>query len=732
MVNRHGVIFLLFFLSGFCSLLYQVVWIRMAYASFGVITPVLSVVISVFMLGLSLGSWFGGKWVTPVSKRLHVSSLVLYAIIELVIGTSAFIVPRLFSFGEDFLLSMGDMDSFDYLLSSGLLLGCSILPWCILMGCTFPFMMAFMREVEAENTASFSFLYFANVVGAMCGSLLTAFVLIELIGFRQTLWSAAVVNLCIAIVSLLLSRSYSSIKSESNFSDEVSLQREVILSRGEGFFICLLLFITGFTSMAMEVVWIRAFTPMLKTRTYSFATLLAVYLFGTWLGSYIYRRALTYKKPLATEKLIAALSVFAFLPIILPDPRLDIGIVTVLLSIFPFCVALGYLTPKLIDTYSSGEPFGAGKAYALNIIGCIIGPLFASYFLLPLFGVKVSLITLALPFLILIIFLLQKEMFKQDWSIILSSLAVACLLQAVFINVSYEEVYADYPDSEIRRDHTATVVSVEKGMNKRLLVNGIGITRLTPITKIMAHLPLSFLPKKPESSLVICFGMGTTYRSLLTWDIKATAVELVPSVKDAFGYYFDDAGEILKNPLGKIVIDDGRRFLKRIDDKYDVITLDPPPPIETAGSSLLYSVEFYDVVKQRLKPGGILQQWFPGGEYKIFQAVCRAVQTSFPHVRVFESAEGWGFHFLCSMGPIEKPTVGEFIDRMPLHAREDMLEWFPNGNLESLVTVILQKEVPLENFLHPDPAIIVTDDKPFNEYYAIRRLLSGEMLHFFY
>src|SRR6185437_834511 len=99
-----------------------------------------------------------------------------------------------------------------------------------------------------------------------------------------------------------------------------------------------------------------------------------------------------------------------------------------------------------------------------------------------------------------------------------------------------------------------------------------------------------------------------------TWDVKTTAVELVPSVKKAFGYYHADAESVLKNPLGLIVIDDGRRFLKRTSDMFDVVTIDPPPPVEAAGSSLLYSTEFYQLLQKRLSPGGILQQWFPGGE----------------------------------------------------------------------------------------------------------------------
>src|SRR5438445_13480230 len=99
--------------------------------------------------------------------------------------------------------------------------------------------------------------------------------------------------------------------------------------------------------------------------------------------------------------------------------------------------------------------------------------------------------------------------------------------------------------------------------------------------------------------------MVTSYRSLLSWGIDGTAVELTPSVPKAFGYYFEDADLVLKNPRGRIVIDDGRRFLQRTQQKFDVITIDPPPPVEEAASSLLYSTDFYRLARRRLKDGGI-------------------------------------------------------------------------------------------------------------------------------
>src|SRR5208283_4571676 len=180
------VLFFLFFISGFSSLVYQVVWTRLAFASFGIITPVLSVVLSVFMLGLAGGSWLGGRWIPVLTQRTGASAAFFYAGAELVIGLGAFAVPKLFALGEHLLLASGETDSFRYLALSALVLAAAILPWCVCMGTTFPFMMAFIRERESGNTASFSFLYLANVLGAMSGTLLAALVWIEMVGFHHT------------------------------------------------------------------------------------------------------------------------------------------------------------------------------------------------------------------------------------------------------------------------------------------------------------------------------------------------------------------------------------------------------------------------------------------------------------------------------------------------------------------------------------------------------------------
>ncbi len=727
---QRGIFFLFFFLSGFSSLVYQVVWTRLAFASFGIITPVFSVVISVFMLGLSIGSWAGGRLIVPLVKKTGASAAMFYAATEFAIGLSAYAVPRLFAAGEHILLSVGQTNSFGYLFLSAVVLAISILPWCFFMGATFPFMMAYIREGSGNETDSFSYLYVANVLGAMCGTFLTAIVFIELFGFRTTLQLAATANFGIALLSAFLAFRKRRLGNVQIRNEEPAPGTSSGTS-GNGV-IKWVLFATGFSSMAMEVVWTRQFTHVLTTQVYSFALIVGVYLCATLVGSMYYRRHLRKGLVRGTAGLIAALTVSALLPVLAGDPRVVpidwnytirfSSSAMVLGSIFPICAVLGYLTPGLIDKFSLGNPAAAGRAYAINVLGCILGPLVASYALLPFISERNALIILTLPFLAFYLFYWKSLAVRQR---VFSASTVGLL--AIY-SLGFSRGFVDglprgsFPIVE-RRDYAASVISTELYGTKMLLVNSVGMTTLTPITKFMVHLPLMFHKGPPQSALVICFGMGTTYRSALSWDVDTTAVELIPDVPKMFGYYHTNAAEVLKNPKGRIVIDDGRRFLNRTDKKYDVVVIDPPPPIEAAGSSLLYSTQFYDAVKRRLNPGGIMQMWLPNGDHPTQQAVANSICKSFPYRISFPSVEGWGIHYLASMEPIEQPTADQLVSRMPADARKDLLEWAPPGqDISAYVGKVVEHGIPTEQTLDPRLGFELTDDDPVNEYFLMRRM----------
>ena len=724
----YPILFLLFLISGSCGLLYQIIWVRLAFSAFGIITPVLSVVISVFMLGLALGSWIGGRYIGKMTEMTGWSAIAFYALIESLIGIGGLLVPQLFSFGQSVLLPAGDFNSFTYLALSAIILGSSILPWCIFMGSTIPLMMAFIKESNRSNTTGFSYLYLANVIGAMCGTAVAAGFLIELVGLHRTSLIAACLNFGIAAVALIINFLYlrqklSQVGEKIDANERMNKGSTAEAKRN--FLKMTILFATGLVSMAMEVVWTRAFTPVLYTTIYSFAGILIVYLFATWVGSWIYRNHISKRTTMNVPNIMACLTYFCFLPIIFTDPRLHLikGIIWAmpLVSIFPFCAALGYLTPKLIDELSEGNPKVAGKAYAANTVGCILGPLLAAYFLLPTLGVRFSLIALSFPFIAYFVYYLREIWVQNHKHAIFSTLmTIVLLVGSAGIFFSYEDSVF-YRSAVIRRDYAATVISYGEGMKKHLLVNGIGMTHLTTITKFMAHVPLAIRNKKPESALIICLGMGTTFRSAASWGIRAIAVELIPSVRDAFGFYFEDARKILENPNIQIVIDDGRRFLKRTSEKFDIITIDPPPPVESSGSGLLYSVEFYQVLKDRLKEGGIVQQWLPWGDQMTVLAVANAIHAVFPYVRVCNSFAGWGFHFFASMQPFDLPSVETFVHRLPAKATTDFIEWESGKNAGALYEGMLKREIPIDWTLNPDAKLSVTDDRPINEYFLIRR-----------
>ncbi|HLZ40780.1 MAG TPA: hypothetical protein VKQ11_07455 [Candidatus Sulfotelmatobacter sp.] len=273
------------------------------------------------------------------------------------------------------------------------------------------------------------------------------------------------------------------------------------------------------------------------------------------------------------------------------------------------------------------------------------------------------------------------------------------------------------------RDSTATIVATTGDTGKQLLVNGVGITSLTPITKMMAHMPMAFLQRPPKNALTICFGMGTTFRSLLSWGVPTTAVELVPSVPRMFWYYHADGAQLLQSPLAHVVIDDGRRYLERSSETFDVIAIDPPPPIEAAGSSMLYSKEFYTILKRRLRPDGILQQWLPDGDPVVRSAVARALAESFPYVRVFQYSSSWGYQFLASAQPIPDRSPAELVQRMPESARRDMIEWPFEPTAELEFSSVLQRETSVARIVADDPNTpAMHDDHPVNEYVILRKL----------
>lgn len=713
--------FAFFLLSGFCSILYELIWLRLTMAQYGVTTALVSITLSMFMLGMGAGAWGAGTFARRRALAGRIP-LRLYALTEFLIGCSSLLVPRELAVGHRLLASLsGDstISSASYYLASGMLVALTLLPWCFCMGATYPLAMAAIEgDPRIESSRSFSYLYVSNVVGALGGAIVPLF-LIETRGFHGTLRVGSILNAIIAISAFGLS--FAGKRKSAGVQQSTPASPAALPEAGASALV--LLFLTGLSTMGMEVIWIRIFTPYAGPLVYSFALILAVYLAATFFGSLLYRSVV--QRAASKNRLLwVGLAPVGLLPLLMSDPRFSISVLLrVGIGIAPFAAVVGFLTPMLVDRWSGGDPDRSGRAYAVNVLGCIVGPLLTGFVLLPLFGEHVSILIYALPFAAMAF--VSYGGVKASAGTRRLGYALVVLAAAVFfLTKDYETIF---PQRIVLRDSTATVIATGFGMEKRLFTNGYGMTTLTPITKMMAHLTLASLSTPPHNVLIICFGMGTTYRSAMSWGIPTTVVELVPSVPKLFTYYHSDGDRLLASPRSRVVIDDGRRFLERSAEKFDAIIVDPPPPANASASSLLYSEEFYASAKERLQPDGILQQWLPKGDDADQAAVAKALKNSFPYVNVYGSVAGWGWHFLASMQPIPVRSAAELVARMPPAAVRDMMEWGPAATPVEEVQDVLSKEISPDSLIALAPNTpALTDDRPINEYFLLRGMAAAK------
>jgi spermidine synthase len=725
--------FTFFAVSGFCALVYEVIWLRLAMASFGVTAALVSIVLSIFMAGLGLGAWVIGLLMRK--NPAPAFALRLYGFAELLVGVSCLAVPYELKLGRSLLQSSaaGVWQSSTYYWLTGIWIAVTLIPWCACMGSTFPLLMAVMRgqNPQSNSQRTFSYLYLANVLGAAAGTLASAFVLIELLGFTSTLFVAGSLNAVLAGSAVVLSFSVAPASPSADVAipafDHGATDG---MSRGG---ILVLLFISGLVSMGMEVVWIRQLTPYLGNVVYAFSGILAVYLLATFIGSRAYRTWIRSHRIGDSASRWSSLALSAVIPLIGADPLmpfrlhgLELGGVR-LASIVWFCAMTGFLTPLLLDAWSGGDPQRAGSAYAVNLLGSIAGPLAAGFWLLPRLGERRALALLALPlFAAAGVIAFRKEprpLPDRSYGLQPRTKFVVMSLAAILIYGISHDYEKKFPQREVRRDYAATVIATGSGFGRQLLVNGTGMTWLTPVTKYMSHLPLAMMSHPPQKGLVICFGMGTSFRSMLSWGISTTSVDLIPSVPALFGYFHTDAASLLKSPQARIVVDDGRRFLDASSETYDVIVVDPPPPPSAPGSSLLYSREFYEIVKQHLTPGGILETWYPAsqGDFATAASIAKALRGAFPHVRAFFSVDSFGIHFLASMEPMPMSPSATLASRLPSAAAVDFIEWGPEADVQKQFQTILDRQVAIDKIVALAPRTpALRDDEPINEYYLLR------------
>src|SRR6266508_4197683 len=368
-------------------------------------------------------------------------------------------------------------------------------------------------------------------------------------------------------------------------------------------------FVSGFVALALEVLWTRMLAEGTGSNIYIFTAILAAFLAGIALGSALYRCVSGPGRDLVgvLGLCLAGVGVAALVTVVIGSGvvgRLPFLSETVAV-LLPATVLMGYgfpLAGRLI-TRSTAETGGSvGLLYAANTAGSILGSFSAAFVLAGTLGTNGSVLLLGAVDLLVGAALMVTEPAWRARAVRLAGAGLALLAVVAVVASSLQVLLTrTVTENDLRagglpvthdEDRLATVDTVAgPGYAKRLLVGGVGMTSLTVDTKLMAYLPKALRPEARDF-LVICFGMGSTYRSGLKLGLRTDAVELSPTVPSRMPVFFPDADSYLHHPNGHVTISDGRNYVRLSRKRYDMVAVDPAPPIESAGPVVPYTREF--------------------------------------------------------------------------------------------------------------------------------------------
>ena len=635
----------LFVLSGISGLVYQVVWARKLQVAFGVNLFAIAAVLAAYFLGMALGSWLGGKYSDRTARPL-----LAYALIEIGIGVTAFIVTPFVDQLNLVLQPFSELlNHHFYLLQAArflLTLAVLIIP-TTLLGATVPFINrgVVIRDIHIGNRIAT--LYAANTLGAVVGVLFSGFYLIEHIGLTPTAQLAAALSVLVGLLAWWLARYVDPVQlpkpaaSQSSGINKPHPAARVVLP---------VMALSGALGLSLEVLWTRILIQGIGSTAYVFSIVLALFLAGIALGSYIVRRRVDHWKDLysalAISQALAALFTLAGVPVlnwVMPP------FVSGIMGLFGLDIeqaffqtwalwAVGALLPATV-ALGAGLPIAArliadnrhcvgrsmGRLYAVNTYGGVIGSLCTGFLLLPRVGVywTITLVS-ALYLLAAVILIFQAEAVKSGRKRHALAPVGLSFLAWFFLPPSlvYDRV-TNYTTGRIvdyQEDYYGSILVTEEvddnGPYKRLLVNGTSYSGTGQYAvhymRLQGHLPL-FMSQAPlKESLVICLGVGLTAGAITTHpNTGLTVVELSRAIVGLSPLFSEVNEKVYQNPAVRLVTDDGRNYLVRNPEKrFDVITLEPPPPV-LAGMANLYSLDFYRLTRQHLTEKGVVVQWIP-------------------------------------------------------------------------------------------------------------------------
>lgn len=730
-------------LSGAAGLIYQVAWVRLLGLAFGVTIFAISTVLAAFMAGLALGSVLGGRRSDTVARPL-----LAYGLIELGVGLSALATPFAFRALQDVYAALAPSPVLAGLSRGALAFAVLLIP-TTLMGATLPLAVRAARQMRPLGDATsgdaraMGVLYGLNTFGAICGCLLSGFVLIGALGLTETIAAAAACNLLAGLTAIGLARWRSAVPIErAPLTEHRPLGLGPPRLARAAFWLFAL---SGAISLAYEVVWSRILAILFDSSIYGFVLMLATVLFGIalggGLGGLLSGRRLA---PATTAVLLAAAEIGIGLAAILAllsfggaydallalrdtpfarlvrtDTRLMAALCVV--TVLPAALLMGATFPLAARLWAAGsDRLGQrlGGIYGANVAGAIVGSLAGGFVIVPALGAHHGLLVLAAANVVLGAALL--------WLVARPALtAFVALASLVVIGWGatrpplHAVVFAQhFPDLELLAywqglENTVSVGRDADGI-QTLFTNSRGQTNDAPdlvrYHRVMGHLAALLAPVAEPRALVVGLGAGATPGALAQHTgAQIDVIELSEAVISAAPMFRVANQDVLSAPNVHLSVDDGRNFLLRNRQPYDVITADVVHPYD-AGATNLYSVEYFTLVARSLKPDGIMVQWVSPGSAFEHALITRTFLQAFPYATLWLS----GDLLIGSPSPI-RLSRAELDRRLADPRARAALAEVGLNRAQDVLAQFRADDPQLRAYAGPGP--VLTDDHPILEYF---------------
>ncbi len=751
-MDKRRILYILFLSSGFSSLLYEVLWSRFLSLAFGATVYAITAVLSAYMLGLSLGSWVFGSYISRCKTPVRV-----YGLLEFGIGLYALITPFLFTSISKLhsLLLRNEISGTHSIFVRFFIAFVILVVPTFLMGGTLPAVSEYLVRRKTEMGRGVSTLYGLNTLGAVFGAFVTGIWLIGVIGMRNSLYLGVTLNLVIFFSIVFL---FWKDRVERIGSEDVKQKRKSRVWKVPSKLLLFAYGLSGFVALAYEVVWSRILILYLFNGTYSFTIMLVSFLLGIGVGSLLIRKYVDRLKNSVfffgvLEVMLGASSLVVYLTFFhLKDFMLFlqgawgynwwtiIGFALILSTLVMFLptLVMGAIFPVATKAYrelrGGTTSLSVGWIYASNTMGTVLGSIAAGFVLIKFFGLlRTHLLLAILSILIGVVFIfLTVEKKRRSLYLVISLILIlVCLYWIVGAeNLRLHPVVSSPGQPEptllFYGEGPAATVTVFRypGGQRSAYVNGTFIISdsydALKTVKLLAHLPSILRDGPLDRALVVGFGMGVTTSELLFYPYREIdCVEIAPEVLKA-SFLFNDLNRgVYGDRRLNIIVEDGRNYVERTDKLYDVITVDPTHPV--LGSGALYTLEFYQDCKKHLRPGGIFAEYLPLHllSQHSFRSLLKTFMSVFPYTTLW-------------MGQTHVIMVGSSREfSIPLEKMRKVFQ--DKGIKESLRLVDLGDPLSLMSHFISDwmrlkriveGGDINTDNRPFVEYIgpsAIRR-----------